>query len=69
MIKRGSKIAVSKLDFAIIFVSCFLVLFAVQQLQSVLWKNISNSRKPHPPIWSVLELHGDLMHTQMRFNS
>lgn len=45
--------------------SCFSSIICCTAIASSAVENISNSRKPHPPIWSVLELHGDLMHMQM----
>lgn len=45
--------------------SCFFCIICCKAIASSAVENISNSRKPHPPIWSVLELDGDLMHMQM----
>jgi len=45
--------------------SCFSSIICCTAIASSAVENISNSRKPHPPIWSVLELQGDLMHMQM----
>lgn len=67
VIKQERKHAVSKLNFRFCnyFMSCFSSIICCTIIAASAVENISNSRKPHPPIWSVLELHGDLMHMQM----
>lgn len=54
-----------------LIVSCFSSLVCRATIATMAMENISNSRKPHPPIWSVLVLHIDPvhMHTQLHTES